>query len=136
MSTRTHTKIPTDYRGCRVAKGKRYALYIRDEWTCPYCSRDLGLGNVADYERTLDHIRPNSKGGSTDSANLVLCCNSCNSARGSKSVREFAYYLAGGLNYSPENAEVFVAKVVTRINKRRRRSYAKARRMVRELLGF
>lgn len=45
---------------------------IKEEWDdkCAYCGSDQNL--------TLDHIIPQSKGGSDTTKNVVCCCHSCN----------------------------------------------------------
>ena len=46
-------------------------------YTCHYCGDRLHNNN-----RTLDHIIPQSQGGSDHYTNLVFCCNECNQLRG------------------------------------------------------
>ena len=67
---------------------KRLAIYLRDEFRCVYCGRDLH--NAAPCEINLDHIKPRSKGGNNEETNLVTSCKSCNSSRGNKSITKFA----------------------------------------------
>lgn len=49
----------------------------KDFYTCHYCGDRLHNSN-----RTLDHIIPQSQGGSDHVSNLVFCCNDCNQLRG------------------------------------------------------
>lgn len=43
--------------------------------------------------QTFDHVIPRSKGGSHESKNLVPCCRSCNSSKGTKSYDDFLFYI-------------------------------------------
>ena len=49
---------------------------IKEEWNdkCAYCGSEENL--------TLDHIVPQSKGGSDTTKNVVCCCHSCNQSKG------------------------------------------------------
>jgi len=50
----------------------------------------------------VDHVIPYSKGGTEDLDNLVLCCQSCNSGKGVKSLEEYVQYrLDKGLPVAP-----------------------------------
>lgn len=57
----------------------RLAIYLRDRFTCLYCSRDLSDADPRDV--TLDHITPKADGGSNLPANLVTACLSCNCSK-------------------------------------------------------
>ena len=59
-----------------IRRGKRLAIYARDDHRCVYCGADLAA-QVA----TLDHVRPRELGGSNQESNLVTCCLGCNSAK-------------------------------------------------------
>lgn len=69
---------------------KRLAIYLRDEFRCVYCQRDLH--DVQSCEITLDHLVCRSSCGKHDhsSKNLITSCRSCNSSRQDKSLKEFA----------------------------------------------
>ncbi len=54
---------------------------------CYYCGEKLELATF-----TIDHVIPQVSGGENDLDNLVPCCKSCNSAKGSKSLDEFRFY--------------------------------------------
>jgi 5-methylcytosine-specific restriction endonuclease McrA len=54
-------------------------LYIRDLYTCQYCSNEFSRNNL-----TLDHVRPLSLGGRTAWDNIVAACAKCNTAKGNK----------------------------------------------------
>ena len=49
---------------------------IKDKWDnkCAYCNSENNL--------TLDHITPQSKGGTNFTKNIVCCCHSCNQSKG------------------------------------------------------
>ena len=53
--------------------------HIKDSWEnkCAYCGSGENL--------TLDHIIPQSKGGTDVSKNVVCCCHSCNQSKGHNS---------------------------------------------------
>lgn len=46
---------------------------------CYYCGCKLGK-----HEKTIDHKKPVSKGGTNDTDNLVICCKVCNSTKNNK----------------------------------------------------
>lgn len=58
---------------------KRLAIYMRDNWLCGYCNKDLH--NVKAKLRTLDHILPVALGGTNEASNLVTCCKRCNDSK-------------------------------------------------------
>lgn len=51
---------------------------------CHYCRDELKLRS-----RTLDHVVPKSKGGSSGPDNLVSCCQRCNKAKGNMDYSQF-----------------------------------------------
>ena len=57
---------------------------------CVYCEKGIEDG----IQFTLDHVVPQDLGGSNETKNLVTACKTCNSAKGSKSTRQFFAYLA------------------------------------------
>lgn len=56
----------------------REAIWLRDDGRCQYCDRALSL-----REFTFDHVTPRCRGGKSTADNLVVCCVSCNQAKGS-----------------------------------------------------
>lgn len=70
---------------------RRLALYIRDEFTCCYCGRNLK--NAAPEEVTLDHLVPRHFDGGNENENLITACRSCNSSRQD---RPWIDYATGG----------------------------------------
>lgn len=72
-----------------IAPKKRQAIYIRDDLRCIYCEQGIEDG----IQFNLDHLVPQELGGSNTASNLVTCCKSCNSSKGSKTLRQFFSYL-------------------------------------------
>jgi 5-methylcytosine-specific restriction endonuclease McrA len=52
---------------------RKSAIYMRDNWTCQYCSAGLSKHNA-----TIDHVMPRAKGGGTSWKNCVASCKNCN----------------------------------------------------------
>lgn len=65
----------------------RMAIYARDGFRCVYC--EAGIEDEHGYGLTLDHVQPCELGGTNDPANLVTCCNSCNSSKQDLALRSF-----------------------------------------------
>jgi len=66
-----------------IRREKRWAIYMRDNWTCVYCEQE----NVA---LTLDHVHPRELGGGNEAGNLVTACRTCNTTRRQTPIEEFA----------------------------------------------
>ena len=87
-------KTTTSRNGKHQAAGqwirtdKRLAIYLRDQFTCIYCLRNLHGADPQDI--TLDHIQCQSDGGSNHESNLVTSCRSCNCSRQDKPLARFA----------------------------------------------
>lgn len=75
------------YKGVCVRKDLRLAVYLRDSFRCVYCCADLHGAHPTDI--TLDHVIPDSDGGSNDAGNLVTACRHCNSSRQDKPLNRF-----------------------------------------------
>jgi len=104
------------YRGVQIRPDLRLAIYLRDRFTCVYCLADLHGAHPQDV--TLDHVCPDSKGGSNDASNLVTACRSCNCSRQDKPLNRFA---------SPEARQ--------HIRRNTRRSITKYRRLAKAIIG-
>ena len=76
------------YRGVCLRPDLRLAIYLRDRFTCVYCLADLHGAHQMDI--TLDHLTPDSAGGSNAPANLVTACRACNCSRQDKPLSRFA----------------------------------------------
>lgn len=61
----------------------RRNVFARDENTCQYCGSDFSSIHLS-----LDHIVPRSRGGQTSWENVVCCCLSCNTRKGSRTPKE------------------------------------------------
>ena len=56
----------------------------RDGYYCVYCDEDL-----TDSEIHLDHVIPESRGGTTTYDNLQVTCRKCNTSKGILTEEEF-----------------------------------------------
>lgn len=70
-----------------IRRERRLAIYIRDNFTCVHCDKDLL--DVPPRMRTLDHIVPPSKGGTNETKNLITSCEHCNKSRGDTPIQDF-----------------------------------------------
>ena len=72
-----------------IRRSTRLAVYLRDDFTCLYCSRYLG---DSPQLLTLDHVLPISKEGRyNDVRNLATSCRNCNNLKGSRVLSESEY---------------------------------------------
>jgi len=71
------------YRKATWARVRRQVavVLLTPDAKCVYC------GSVEDL--TLDHIKPQSLGGTHDISNLVVACRTCNSSKNDKTVEEW-----------------------------------------------
>ena len=67
----------------RGVKFSRVNVYMRDKFTCQYCSRRCAFD-----EFTYDHVVPRSAGGRTCWENIVAACQPCNLRKGNRSCDE------------------------------------------------
>ncbi len=104
------------YKGVQIRADLRLAIYLRDRFTCLYCCKDLHGAHPSDI--TLDHLVPDSKGGSNAPANLITACRACNCSRQDKPLSRFA---------GPE-----ARKHITR---NRRRSITKYRKLAKAIIA-
>src|SRR5690349_8785946 len=75
-----------------LPKWKRLAIYMRDNFSCAYCGRNL---KDAPYrEVTLDHLECRVNGGNHNEDNLITARLSCNSARRHTPLAQFASKVA------------------------------------------
>jgi hypothetical protein len=61
-----------------VSKRLRFEILRRDNHQCRYCGRC-----APDVKLTVDHVVPETLGGSDDPANLVAACSECNGGKSS-----------------------------------------------------
>jgi HNH endonuclease len=78
-----------------IRQSTRLSIYLRDGLSCCYCGASVENGT----QLTLDHLVPYSKGGSNAPANLVTCCQRCNSSRGNRPVATFCRAVAEYVNH-------------------------------------
>ena len=69
------------FRASDAKRMWRDSIKARDGYQCVYCGSTEHL--------TIDHVRPRSMGGATNSQNCVTACRSCNQAKGSMQLSEF-----------------------------------------------
>ncbi len=58
----------------------RFNLFLRDSFTCQYCT--------STDELTFDHVVPRSRGGRTTWENIVTACAPCNLSKGGRTPHE------------------------------------------------
>lgn len=97
MSTSAEKRSRSQHQpvGCWIRPAKRLSIYLRDGMACVWCGATVEDG----ASLGLDHVRPQSKGGSNEARNLLTACHRCNSSRGSRSLPEFARAVAAYLNH-------------------------------------
>ena len=84
--TPMRTDIPDTAAQMRLPKAHthKHELYGQQEGKCAGCHYFLPFRNM-----TIDHIVPQSKGGTDAKENLQLLCNACNSTKSTRSQAEF-----------------------------------------------
>lgn len=68
----------------RVSLVLRERMRLRARNLCEYC---LSQMNLTGHDFTIDHITPETEGGSDDFANLCLCCFWCNTFKQAVTIR-------------------------------------------------
>lgn len=79
ITARKKAASPHQPTGCWIRAEKRLAIYLRDEFRCVYCCKNLHGADPRDI--TLDHLVAKVDGGSNKETNLVTACRSCNCSR-------------------------------------------------------
>ncbi len=77
-----------DDMGNMSTKSKKYFRVLsRYDEKCAYCGAGIyGRDETTRGNATVDHIIPQSKDGTNAEDNLLPCCRSCNSSKGSKTL--------------------------------------------------
>lgn len=68
----------------RIPVNLRRRIIERDGYHCVYCDEDLTNGEIH-----MDHVIPESQGGTTTYDNLQVTCRKCNLAKGVLTESEF-----------------------------------------------
>ena len=76
------TRSKSSKRGgsTRAWRELRLRILRRDGYRCAYCGEQA---------TTVDHVRPKSRGGTDDPANLVSACPRCNYSKQGRTVEEW-----------------------------------------------
>jgi len=67
----------------RHVRFSRTHIFMRDQYTCQYCIRELPKAQL-----NLDHVMPKSRGGKTSWDNVVTSCHTCNRVKGNRTPQE------------------------------------------------
>lgn len=76
----------------QLSKKKINEVRERSGNKCHYCSFIFLGGETGGQQATVDHLTPKKQKGSNHIENLVLCCKSCNSRKGSMNENDFKIY--------------------------------------------
>ena len=127
MPTKRNRKAKR-HAGSWISKEKRQAIYFRDQRKCWYCGMSESAIEKDNVKRdcdwnslSLDHIVPDSQGGSNLANNLITCCKRCNSKRGTKTIAQFCDHVS----MSSRKRNKLNAKIVAIIQTNDSRSRAK-----------
>ncbi|HEY7911652.1 MAG TPA: HNH endonuclease [Blastocatellia bacterium] len=97
-----------DVRGRQSrSPGMRASILMRDRFRCQYCGM-----KGSQFELTLDHIMPRSRGGRTTPENLCAACKACNQRKGDRTPEEARMPLLANpsaLRYGLDRAAVYYA---------------------------
>lgn len=89
MTTMTTKKRANGkHSGHWISKQRRLAIYLRDNFTCAYCLKNLHDADPRDI--TLDHLVCRVDGGNHSETNLITACHRCNSRRADLPLSVFA----------------------------------------------
>ena len=97
-----------------IGKSKRFDVFTRDQFTCQYCGQQ-----PPSVVLEVDHIHPQSKGGSDDDMNLITACASCNRGKSAKVLSQLAPKPDANLEMLRVNQETGEANLYLKAKKRR-----------------
>jgi 5-methylcytosine-specific restriction endonuclease McrA len=76
MKLKIRWSYPSDASKLPIPEEVRWDVWERDNFTCQVCQQRRFL--------TIDHVIPESAGGTLDPSNLQTLCRSCNSRKGDR----------------------------------------------------
>src|SRR5262245_28511384 len=81
----------------QLSRKLRLRVFERDGWRCWFCGLRTKLADVSCLgdinNASLEHLTPETRGGSNDESNLVTACTRCNSQKKNRTVEEYRNYL-------------------------------------------
>lgn len=77
-------RLLLDYNKRVIMKRWKKLYGLQATFICPYCLNEFSLKKA-----TVDHIIPKSRGGSSESYNLVWACKRCNNEKGALTPEEY-----------------------------------------------
>lgn len=92
--------------GKRIAEKSwmRIRLAEAQNWKCCWCGKDTVPKTKQKNTATIEHITPQSEGGTDDWENLASACSKCNNDRGSQSYETFVAKSLRNDDKSPNNS--------------------------------
>lgn len=85
----------------RPALFARRQMFWRDGFRCAYC----GVQDKEALRLTVDHVVPQSRGGSSTFQNCVTACTKCNSRKGNRTLKEAGMKLRPGVRLDTPSKE-------------------------------
>lgn len=97
-------------------KGRGYGANVKvDRDICFYCGRSLD-----DYNRTVDHLIPKSRGGIRSNDNKVYSCVECNRLKGDMNPAELANAIRAHISFMRRDARIregYYRKILLNVEK-------------------
>lgn len=96
----------------QFTESKKRQIAEKCNYRCAYCGRGLTLKTMR-----IDHFHPKAKGGKNHIENLMPCCQSCNSTKGTLDIEDFRLRVAfqkkaEGMKFSTEQIKFLNRKRV------------------------
>lgn len=92
-------------------------VYHKDKYFCAYCGKEMLRSLEYWLSLEVDHIIPQSKGGTDNSVNLVTSCNVCNKFKSSYYSKELNATMADLTNNKSRN--IILKDIKNHIQKKR-----------------